>query len=356
MSDDEPRSPGTENHRGLAVNGRFLKAQPTGLHRVARALLRELRTRADLTVLAPQGVEDPEVDRALWAPPGRAGAHLWEQVALPVAARRHAIVSLANTAPIGARRSAVMVHDLATRVGPQWFRREMRLYGAMSLAAARRADVVLTVSHQVADELEAAGVRSGRVAIVRSAIDTDFRRASDEAVQAVRARLGLTRPFILHVGWADPRKDAATLAAAHLAIVRDHPHDLVLAGLAHRNFAPVALPQAGSIRQVGFVTDGDLQALFSGATAFAFPSRYEGFGLPPIEAMACGTVALVSDLPALRESTEGRAVYVPAGDVAAWAEVLRESLAGSIVPAEPPVWTWSDAGDQLFKALSPLLG
>jgi glycosyltransferase involved in cell wall biosynthesis len=296
------------------------------------------------------------VDETQWAPAGRVGDHVWEQIMLPVAARRVPVVSLANTAPLAARHSAVMVHDLATRVGPQWFRRELRVYGALSLAAARRADVVLTVSGQIAEELEAAGVRADRIGIVRSAVAPEARAATDAEITDVRARYGLTRPYVLHIGWADPRKDAATLAAAHLRVVAERPHDLVLAGLAHRNFAPVVLPEAPSIRRVGFVPDADVYALLTGAALFAYPSRYEGFGLPPIEAMVCGTPVAVSDIPALRESTEGRATYVPAGAVDAWAEVLRAALDGSIPAATPPQWVWSDAGDQLVKALAPLLG
>jgi len=340
----------------VVLNGRFLRAQPTGLHRVARSLATELRARVDTTVLAPRGVDDPAVDRTQWAPPGRAGDHVWEQIVLPIAARSCPVVSLANTAPLMAPQSAVMVHDLATRVGPQWFRRELRAYGALSLAAARRADVVLTVSAQIADELEAAGVRADRIGIVRSAVAPEARAASASEVDAARERYGLTRPYVMHIGWADPRKDAATLAAAHLRVVGDHPHDLVLAGLAHRNFAPVVLPKAATIHRIGFVPDQDLYALLTGAALFAYPSRYEGFGLPPIEAMVCGTPVAVSDVPALRESTEGRATYVPVGAVDAWAEVLRAALDGAITPSAPPQWTWSDAGDQLLKALAPLLG
>ena len=339
----------------LAVNGRFLRAQPTGLHRVARSLLDQLRARVPVAVYAPASIDDRDVDRRQRSLGGRAGDHVWEQLTLPFVARRVPIVSLANTAPVGARRSAVMVHDLATRVGPHWFRRELRLYGALSLAAARRADVVLTVSEQIADELAAAGVHGDRIATVRSAVAPDARPAGEEDVGAALERYGLTRPYVLHIGWADPRKDAATLAAAHLRIVGDHPHDLVLAGLAHRNFAPVALPRASTIRRVGFVPDDDLYALLTGAALFAYPSRYEGFGLPPIEAMVCGTPVAVSDLPALRESTEGRATYVPAGSVDAWVDVLRAALDGAIAPVAPPQWTWSDAGDQLMKGLAPLL-
>jgi len=342
--------------RALVVNGRFLRAQPTGLHRVARSLLGELRLRLDVTVAAPRSVDDAEVDVRQWAPPGRAGDHLWEQFVLPMSMRDQPIVSLANTAPVVARRSAVMVHDLATRVGPQWFRRELRVYGALSLAAARRADAVLTVSQQIADELEHAGVRAERIGIVRSAVEPSIAPAADEDVRAVCEQLGVTTPYVLHIGWADPRKDAATLAAAHLNVVAGRSHQLVLVGLAHRNFAAVELPDAPSIRRVGYVTDAELTALLTGAAAFAYPSRYEGFGLPPLEAMVCGTPAIVSDLPALRESTEGRATYVPAGDVMAWADALRAALDGSIAPTVPPTWTWSDAGDQLMKALAPVLG
>ena len=121
----------------VVVNGRFLRAKPTGVHRVARSLLGELRTRTDATVYAPRTINDPAVGRRLWAPPGRIGDHLWEQVVLPAAASGAPIVSLGNTAPVVARRAAIMVYDLATRVGPEWFRRELRLYGAMSVAAAR---------------------------------------------------------------------------------------------------------------------------------------------------------------------------------------------------------------------------
>ena len=339
----------------LVVNGRFLRAKPTGVHRVARSLLHELRSRTDATVYAPRTIDDSAVGRRLWAPPGRVGDHVWEQFLLPIAASRTPIVSLGNTAPVVARRAAVMVYDLATRVGPEWFRRELRLYGAMSVAAARRAEVVMTDSHQVAGELEDAGVEAGRISVVRPAVDERVRRATDDQIAEVRARFELTRPYVLHVGWADPRKDAATLAAAHLRVVADRPHDLVLAGLAHPNFAPVEVPQAPTIRRVGYVTDDELTQLLSGAALLAYPSRYEGFGIPPLEAMTCGTPTVVSDIPALRESTENRATYVPPGDVDAWVDALCAALDGEIEVQEPPAWTWSDAGDQLLKALAPLL-
>jgi glycosyltransferase involved in cell wall biosynthesis len=157
---------------------------------------------------------------------------------------------------------------------------------------------------------------------------------------------------VIMVGWADPRKDVATALAAHRAVLESVPHQLVLVGSHHRNFAAVAAPAEPAVRLLGYLPDAELPTLLTGAAALVFPSRYEGFGLPPVEALACGTPALVSDLPAVREATAGGAVYLPVGDVAMWADALRSALRGEITPGSPPRWTWEDAG----RALADVLG
>jgi glycosyltransferase involved in cell wall biosynthesis len=337
----------------VVINGRFLRARPTGLHRVARRLVvaaRESGLHAE--VLAPTGTDDPLADRTSWAPPGRVGQHLWEQAALVAAAGRRPIVSLANTAPLAAAVGIVTVHDLATRVGPQWFRPELRLYGHLVLAAARRARRVVTVSHQVAGELAELGVAFERIRVIPNAVGPEFCPQPEAAVVALRDRLRLRVPYVVMVGWADPRKDVATAVAAHRAVVGTRPHDLVLVGGRHPNFAPVAEPVGAGIRVVGYVPDADLPSLLTGAAALLYPSRYEGFGLPPLEALACGTTALVSDLPAVREATGGAAVYLPPGDGQAWAGALEAALAGTL-PAgpAPPRWSWADAGASLAEVV-----
>ncbi|MDQ1374064.1 MAG: hypothetical protein QOJ09_1402 [Actinomycetota bacterium] len=336
----------------IVVNGRFLRRPPTGLHRVARShLVHGRRNGLDFETLTPPGIEDPLADRSVWAPPGRVGDHVWEQVVLPSAARGRRVLSLTNTAPIAARHGVVMVHDVATLVGPEWFRTELRLYGRISLAAARRAETVLTVSAQVADELTGLGIPADRLHVVRSAVDPLFVPSPPDVVEATRRRLGIGERWVLHVGWSDPRKDAATLVAASDKVVGRLNHEVVLVGGAHRNFAPVHIPSRPQVRMVGFVADDDLRHLLSGAVAFAFPSRYEGFGLPPLEAMACGTPAIVSDLPALRESTGGGATYVRPGDVDGWAAALEAALLGHLDVGAAPAWTWEHASQQLRAAL-----
>jgi glycosyltransferase involved in cell wall biosynthesis len=102
---------------------------------------------------------------------------------------------------------------------------------------------------------------------------------------------------------------------------------------------------------VGYVADDDLRALLTGAAALLYPSHYEGFGLPPLEAWACGTPALVADIPVLRETTGGAGVLLPVGDVAAWAEAVRAAVARELTAPAPLRRTWADVGRELVAAL-----
>jgi glycosyltransferase involved in cell wall biosynthesis len=341
---------------GLLINGRFLAATPTGLHRTGRALVDGLRRLGvDAPVWAPAGVTDERVDRHLPAPPGRWGAHLWEQALLPARAGRRAILSLTNTGPVAAANGIVMVHDLAALRDIRWFDRSMRLYVRTSLLAARRAVRVLTVSHVVAGELVAEGVRPQRIAVVRPAVDATFVPAPAAAVADVRARLGLHGPYLVLPGWSDPRKDAATAVRAHLDAREHHDHQLVMVGGSHPTFAPVELPDVPSVVRPGWIPDADLVALLTGATALLYPTRYEGFGLPPLEAAACGTPALVSDIPVLRESAGDVATFVPPGDVSAWSRAIVDVLGHATRAGAAPEWTWDDAAVVLRDAIESWL-
>jgi glycosyltransferase involved in cell wall biosynthesis len=252
----------------VVVNGRFLRGTPTGLHRVGRSLLDAARVAGlQAEVLAPAGVDDPRVDRHVGlAGGGTVGDHVWEQVVLPSAARDRPVLSLANTAPVAARHGIVMVHDLAPLAGPQWFAPRMQAYVRLCLAAARRADAVVTVSSVIADELRDRGV-TAPITVVHNAVDDTVRPSSADEVGAVLDRLRVRPPYVLVVGWADPRKDVATALAAHRLAAQTVPHRLVLTGLAHRNFAPVVVPDLDTVVRPGYVDDADLRALLTGAAA-----------------------------------------------------------------------------------------
>lgn len=338
----------------LLVNGRFLAGTPVGLHRAARTLLQALR--ADdypCTVLAPRGTADALVDRHLPRLPGSLGGALWEQTVLPAVASHSPLFSPTNLAPLAAHDSRVWTHDVAPLVGPQWFRPgRARLYGRLLLAAARRARTVFVPSEQVAVELAGFGVDPAVIHTLRTPVDTStFRPRPAAEVQRLRERLGLHGPYLVLLGCFDPRKNAAFAVRVHRLVDDSHPHTLVLVGRRHRIFAEVALPIVPSVRQLGYLPDGAVPVLLAGAAALLSPSRYEGFGLPGVEAMACGVPALLSDLPAHREATGGRATLLPLEDVDAWTASISAALRGELAAEPPPAWTAADLAAQFRAAL-----
>jgi glycosyltransferase involved in cell wall biosynthesis len=218
--------------------------------------------------------------------------------------------------PLRARVPTVAtVHDLSVFDVPWSFRRRQVAGRRLQLRhAARIADALIAVSDFTAERVRA---RLGRDAtVIPLAPASDSRPPTPEAVASFRGRFGVPERFVLHVGTTDPRKDVPTLAAA--CSRAEVP--LVLAG-AGRGFASGLDDR---IQRLGYVPRADLAALYGAATIVAYTSRYEGFGLPPLEAMACGAAVVASQIPPLRDTLDDAAEFVPARDVEALTEVLRQ--------------------------------
>jgi glycosyltransferase involved in cell wall biosynthesis len=221
----------------------------------------------------------------------------------------------------------VTVHDLSFLRRPEYADPGLQRHLSASVPrAARRADHVLADSDNTRqDVVTLLGVPDDRVTVAYPGVSPAFQRVEDPAArEAVRARYGLGRPFVLGVGTIEPRKEWPVLVAAFERAGLT-AHALVIAGRRGWLVAGVDAAVAGAradVRLLGFVDDADLPALYSLADAFAFPSAYEGFGLPPLEAMACGTPTVVSDAPCLPEIVGDAALVTPVGDAAALAAAL----------------------------------
>ncbi|MCX5759604.1 MAG: glycosyltransferase family 1 protein, partial [Candidatus Hydrogenedentes bacterium] len=160
-----------------------------------------------------------------------------------------------------------------------------------------------------------------------------------DAQRHVVAQYALPGPYILFVGTLEPRKNLPVLLRAFARIAKDVPHALVLAGGAGWNVAPIlatleSLELGDRVRRIGFVrTTEDLSALYSAADVFVLPSRYEGFGLPLLEAMTCGCPVVAADNTSIPEVAGDAALLCGTDDVDAFAEALRTAVSDAAVRA-----------------------
>ncbi len=302
----------------IGINGRFLVAKRTGVQRAAFNLIRtlvEIDRENQYLIFTGRG----QVGRPEWDYPNvqviesdlRESEsflnHVWEQFWLPILAHRHKVDLLhspANVAPLFYRGpSVVHIHDLCFVVNPQWYSFTFRtVYNFIIPRLARRASRVITCSNNSKNDLlHFCRLAADKVSLVYWAVDDIFLKRSADASSLRHVEAKGLGEFILYVGSLEPRKNINTLIKSYVQLRRSNPNlkpKLVLIGGESPLFADVQLrvkDYAGDIVFKGFIDDEMLRAFYSNAALVAYPSLYEGFGLPPLEAMASGTPVITSD-------------------------------------------------------------
>ncbi|HEX9096581.1 MAG TPA: glycosyltransferase family 1 protein [Candidatus Dormibacteraeota bacterium] len=317
---------------GIAVDLLFAAKPFTGLEHHALHILRGLhKVGASVDVLVPsdviadlgdaadghQIVPFPRVPRGLrlgreqWALPWRFGAS-------PRAL--HLLHSVIGVAPVlSAVPLALTVPDLAYRIRPEDMHPRARWYfGMLGPRSIRKARRVMVSSHAVRRELiDLYHIAPERVAYVPLAADPIFIPRPSTEVAEVRKRFGLPEHYVLYVGTIDPRKDLRRLRAAYELLPRDLTDDsaLVFVGRINRGAERLARElrtpgPRGHVIGLDYVPREMLPAIYSGASIFVYPSRYEGFGLPVLEAMSCGAPVIVSSTGALAELVDDAGVVL----------------------------------------------
>ncbi len=270
--------------------------------------------------------------------------------------------------PLRSARGVVTVHDLSFLRLPEHADPGLRDYLEKSVpqAVARAHRVLADSENTRRDLIELLNVAADKISVVPAGVETRFRPVRDTVKLAeVRARYGLPDWFILFVGTLEPRKNLARLIAAYGQMRRQTglPHALVLAGkpgwLYQGIYDQVAEEGLNEhVRFPGFIADADLPAAYTLADLLAFPSLYEGFGLPPLEAMACGTPVVCSDNSSLPEAVGSAALLVDATDVDALADAMARVLGnaslrvrlGDLGRAQAARFTWDAAARKLLEA------
>lgn len=307
----------------IAINGKFTSQRITGVQRVAFELTRAMQMRAmpgkELEVFVPQDAVAPGtlLKRQRRFPWFR--GNLWEQITLPIASRKTTLVNLCNTNPLFKRRQIVMVHDMAVFDVPEAFSKKFLLWYKLRFSILPRLQpLILTIStfsqERICHHLK---LDKSRVVVLPPGADHLDRIASEPAIID---RLKLSKDsYCVIVGSLDPRKNLQRALEAIKLL--GHLPDLkfvIAGGKNSRVFKAAsssALDAATEDKRVvwaGFVSDGELKSLYESAACLIFPSLYEGFGLPPLEAMYCGCPVIASTHASIPEACGQAAMYCDA--------------------------------------------
>ena len=313
--------------------GRSLRGRFSGVVRYTDQLIRALSPTLgrDLTVFltrADDGLAGVPISRirAPFPTPNEYVRAFWEQTIVPVEVARlrpdvyhspNYILPMALGCP-----TVVTIHDLFYRDSSLHRLRSHLYLQVLAARAIRTATRIICVSRYTRDRVAAEHPDAEpRLRVVGEGIDARFRLQSASTVTQIRERLGLERPYVLSVGTIEPRKNLARLIEAYgIAVKRSGaPQDLVVAGAwGWKHSAVGAALEASEVKDrihfLGYVPDEDLPAVYAGADLFAYPSLGEGFGLPPLEAMACGTPVLAAASGSLPEVLDGAPVMVDPHD------------------------------------------
>jgi len=265
--------------------------------------------------------------------------------------------------------TAITVHDVLPLRQPRWFSPAIIAnFRLLAPGAARRAAVVLTGSEHSRGEIaELLGVPADRIRVTPYGVDERF-RPQPPAPGLLRERFGIDRPYVLCVSTLEPRKNLAAAIRA-FALLSKRETGVALVTVGARGWGSTGLGEEiaqvrAPVVQTGFVSDAELVALLSGASCFLYPSLAEGFGFPPLEAMACGTPVVCSNRTSLPEVVGDAALLVDPDDLGAMVDALQRVLSSAELAADLRVrglrhsrgYRWSDCAEKTVAAYRAVLG
>ncbi len=343
------------------VNARFLTQRVTGIQRFATEIARELlHLRTDVTLAVPRGhIDTAGLDPARIVRVGRSRGHLWEQLDLPLYARRRRelIVDLASTGAVWYRPQISTHHDITWIRHPESFGRRFRLvYGLVVPRLIARSDGLLTVSAFSRGEIAAHfGVDPARFTVVPNGADARFRPGDAPPGP----------PYVLAVSSPNAHKNFGRMLSAFALFAETHPDvELRVVGSQTNSFSRQRYDDVHArVRFLGRVDDDELADLYRGAAAFVFPSLYEGFGIPPLEAQQCGCPVIAARAASLPEVLGASAIYVDPYDhvdlAGAMARVvddpaLRAELVGAGL-ANAARFSWRASAERVSAVIDEVL-
>ncbi len=328
----------------IVINGRFLSRRITGVERYASEILRRLD--GHVRVIRPR--------RKLVGLYG----HLWEQFVLPFLISKNEVLwSPANSGPLAVSNQVATIQDLSPLEHPEWFRSDFALWYRIFLPIlAKRTRQVLVSSEYVKRKVNA-NLHTKKVVVTSAGVDHDFFYP-----EAKQVEYDLPEKYILFLGSLEPRKNLPGLLTAWNNISKDCADvSLVIAGDTGQVFNNISIPYSTArTRFLGYIPEAHLPGLYAGATMFVLPSLEEGFGLPALEAMACGTPVITSNAGALPEVVGDAALQVDPLCIDEIGEAMRNLLSSDHIRSDlrqkgldrARLFTWERSAERIWKVLS----
>lgn len=344
------------------VNTKVLSVHTTGVQRYLKSILENL----DENKLSSIRLTHPKACLS-----GVAG-HLWEQFILPSKLRCNDVLwSPSNTGPIYCRaKHVVTMHDFATLDHPEWTSKSFNtLYRFLLPRLAKRADAIIAISEYTKSRiLYHTGIDESKISVIKNGVDDRFfiKTGSDFKSQIMPKYKIPSERYILSVSSIEPRKNIGSLLRAWEKIQHQVDDDICLVLVGRQN--PKIFSDAGlknipeRVCFTGFVDDEDLATLYQNALLFSYVSLYEGFGLPPLEAMAAGIPVLTSNTTSIPEVVGDKAIIVNPLSVSEIAENLlvllgSDSLRNNLSLAgveHAKQFSWKTTAEQTFNLLKSM--
>jgi len=356
----------------LIINGRFLTQPATGVQRYAHELVLAFDqllesgqidpSRYSIKLVTPPNLKNPPHYKFIeLIKVGYFNGNLWEQISLPLYSRHQILFNPCNIGPIlGGQQQAITFHDASVFAVPEAYTFLFRLkYKLIIGIMGKMASIIFTDSQFSLNELiHYCSISPEKIIVIYAGVDHILRFSSENTILD---RFGLGhRPYILAVGSNSSHKNLGVLQEA-LKFVEDVNFDVVIAGGNYSNvFRKIGNDYPKSFKQVGYVRDEELRSLYEHATCFFYPSKYEGFGLPPLEAMACGSPVITSNTSALPEICGSAALYCNPEDPFDIAQKIQMVMGNKALQSSlaekgrmhSSNFKWQKTAEQIWKNLS----
>lgn len=357
-------------HHRYYINGRFLTQKATGVQRFAEEIVKSLDgmiARGDIDpdqnsfelLTPPEHVRPLNVKHIAIRRVGILSGHPWEQSMLPSRTRDGFLLNLCNTGPFFKHNQLATIHDAGILVRPHDYRLGFRFwYRPLTKRLGKNSRLIITISQFSRQQLNRHfGIPLDKIHVVALSGEHMLTVPPDDTIVDAMELKELR--YLLAVNAMNTRKNLRAVVDA-VKLMRPVDFKVVVTGSNNdRVFRKEKLDLTEEFLPVGHVSDSQLRSLYSHASALIYPSLYEGFGLPTLEAMTCGCPALVSDIPAHRETCGDAAYYCDPNDASDIAEKIKNIMADDSLRSEliskgkarAAQFTWQNTATELFRHL-----